>query len=88
MDMPPSVVFLSYCVQVAECREAAEGLQALLAQGIFVDAAAAPSEAVAELHQLTQNISELQVGQGTEYFAWCWAGKRLPAGATDLAAAT
>lgn len=47
--------------QVAECREAAEGLQALLAQGIFVDAGAAPAEAIAELQQLMDHISELKV---------------------------
>jgi len=46
---------------VAECREAAEGLQALLVQGIFVDAGAAPAEAVAELQQLMDHISELKV---------------------------
>lgn len=48
-------------MQVQECREAAEGLQALLQQGVFVDAAAAPADAVAELQGMMEGIAELQV---------------------------
>lgn len=44
-----------------ECREAAEGLQGLLQQGVFVDALAAPADAVAELQGMMDSIVELQV---------------------------
>jgi hypothetical protein len=48
-------------LQVEECREAAGSLQAQLQQGVFVDAYAAAPDAIAELQNLLDNISELQV---------------------------
>jgi hypothetical protein len=48
-------------LQVDECREAAGNLQTQLQQGVFVDASAAAPDAVAELQNLLDNISELQV---------------------------
>ena len=48
-------------MQVDECREAAGNLQTQLQQGMFVDASAAAPDAVADLQNVLDDISELQV---------------------------